>query len=67
MCTNARGKKGYRHLFHKLILLVVHFGEVLDVVLKPHDVTFHGGQTALQDLSRHCRRKRNKKDKFIFS
>lgn len=39
-------KKGYRHLFHKLILLVVRFGEVLDVVLEPLDVTLHGGQTA---------------------
>lgn len=46
--------KGYRHLFHKLIPFVVRFGEVLDVILQPLDVPLHRGETALQDLSRHC-------------
>lgn len=49
--------KGYRHLFHKLILLVVRFGEVLDVVLQPLDVPLHSGQAALQDISRHYGKK----------
>lgn len=47
--------KGYGHLFHKLILWVVCLGEVLDVIFKPLDVTFHGAQTAVQNLCRHCR------------
>lgn len=46
--------KGYRHLFHKLIPFVVCFGEVLDVILQPLDVPLHRGETALQDLRRHC-------------
>lgn len=39
-------KKGYRHLFHKLILFIICFGEVFDVILKPLNVPFHVGQTA---------------------
>lgn len=39
-------KKGYRHLFHKLILFIGCFGEVFDVILKPLNVPFHVGQTA---------------------
>ena len=50
--------KGYRHLFHKLIPFVVCFGEMLDVVLQPLDMPLHSGQTALQDLSRHCGNKK---------
>lgn len=54
-------KKGYRHLLHKLILLVVRLGEVLDVVLEPLDLALHVGQAGLQDLSGHCgERERNK-------
>jgi len=34
--------------------LVICFGEVFNVVLQPLNVTLHGGQTALQDLGRHC-------------
>lgn len=40
-------KKGYGHLLHKLILLVVGFGEVFNVILQPLNLALHGGQTAL--------------------
>lgn len=57
---NKQGSKGYRHLLHKLILRVIRFGEIFDVILKPLNLTLHGGQTALQDLCRHCRKSEKK-------
>lgn len=44
--------KGYGHFFHKLVLLVVSLGEVVDVVLQPLDLTLHVVQTGLQNLCR---------------
>lgn len=43
-------QKGYAHLLHKLIVLILGFGEVLNVLLQALDLLVHGIEVALQSL-----------------